>query len=285
MRSPGRSFLVLLSLMIPSINSFASDLTLKQRQDPFYIGPSAQLSATETAGSGRSTESAAVQGVYVWESGIGVQLIVPSILDDSNPANPLNSTPRIGGGPNTRIEADGLFRVWGDTFDYLAFNVGVGFPWQTSGVNQKSVDDSWLLSLAVFGRVDWEWIAVVGRLNDSPSYPAKYYQNGNEIYQDATNSVSLNATIYTYPGIDWLSPFVGYTEVFPSAVNRSLNQGQGYFSLAQNSTGRQRIISMGSEFAPIHFPVLLTAEFSIIPLTPAVAGTQYSGLGSVRWLF
>jgi len=275
---------VFLLALVFSTTALAATPSLKQREDPFYLGPSAEFTLSGTSNSQSTNTATVLQGQYGWDTGVSIQLLVPVLLSDSNPANPNNTFPRIGGGPNGRVEADGLFRAWGDTYDYLGFNVGVGFPWQSTTVAQNGDQDSWLLALAVFGRVDWDWIAFEGRLNDSPSFPAKHAANNVEIYQDVTNTVSITGTAYVYP-YRWLAPFLAYTEVFPSSVNTSFDQGLGYFTLNQTSIGRTRTVTVGSDIAPINVPMLLTFEFNLTPLTPNAPGTQYSGVGRVRWLF
>jgi hypothetical protein len=276
--------MTLLFLLVFALEANAGTPSMKQREDPFRYGFSSQLTLSATGNSDVSTRSAVFQSEYAWDSGMGVQLIVPTILGETNPKNPGNSTPRIGGGPNGRIEADGLFRAFGDTYDYLGFLVGAGFPWQSSGVAKKSPTASWLLELEMLGRIDFEWIAIVARLTDSPSFPAETLVGNTKIFYDSTNSVSLGGTVYFYP-YSWMAPYIGYTETFPSAINTSFDQGLGYFSLTQTPIGRTRVLAFGADFAPANFPILLEPEFEYIPVTPVSPTAEIGAVARIRWLF
>lgn len=257
-------------------------LSLKKRHDPFYIGPSLSLTGKDAFFPGSSTASAILAAEYAWDTGTALQLQIPAVLVDSTPGT---SVPRIGAGANNRVELDGLFRAWGDSYDYLAFSLGAGFPWQSSAANQKSHLDSWLLILSVFGRVDWDWLAIEGAIEDSPWFPSRLQTDMSTRYSDTSNSVSFAATAYFYPKLKWLSPFLHYTEIFPSEVEISTVAPGGYFPVNQTHSGRTRSLGLGSEFAPTELPALLRIEFSYIPVTPVTSDTEYSIQGSIRWLF
>src|SRR6185437_9946077 len=111
--------------------------SLKERQNPFYIGGSCKLQSVNRGNTDFFTTSLVSQGQYGWDTGTSVQAIIPAILAQQGSEHTGN--PRIGGGPNSRIEVDGFFRAYGDTYDYLGFELGVGLPMQTTHQEQNSV--------------------------------------------------------------------------------------------------------------------------------------------------
>src|SRR6185437_12630840 len=115
----------------------ASVPSLKERQNPFYIGGSCKLQSINRGNADFFTTSLVSQGQYGWDTGTSVQAIIPAILAQQGSEHTGN--PRIGGGPNSRIEVDGFFRAYGDTYDYLGFELGVGLPMQTTHQEQNSV--------------------------------------------------------------------------------------------------------------------------------------------------
>ena len=279
-----RNYLVVTAAVLSMEFASAGVPSLKQRQDPFYIGPSSSFTFSATTDSDSSKDVAVFQGEYGWENGIAIQLLVPTIFRETNSPFVGVTDPRIGGGPNSRIETDGLFRVWGDAYDHLGFSVGIGYPFQSAEAVRKSSLASWLLQLSALGRVDFGWFALVATLTDSPTYPVKQMGAINPNYIDTSNSVSATLITRFYPTV-WMSPFIGYAEFFPTSLNFSADQGQGFFNIVQVPIGRTRIVQTGAEFAPSHFPVLFTAEYAFTLTQPGTGGTSYTGRGAVRWLF
>ena len=252
--------------------------------DPFWVGSTIGLSYASRSNSYRDLQTLTLNVNHGFESGLVLQALIPSIINDSNPSAAGELVPRIGGGPIGRMEFDGLFRFWGDAFDFLAVSVGVGFPFQSDAVAQNTAVASWIVPLSLFMRKDFGWIAFQPSISLLNTFPfVRTNPNGTTVYVDTSNSVTAAVSAFIYPSKN-LAFSLGWS-VSPSSHNTvGTDQENNALVLSQTTNNGTHNAIFGISWTPLKKPFVFSLSATDELTQSSQQATKYGG-GTIKWLF
>jgi hypothetical protein len=259
-------------------------------QDPFWQGASVQASYADRESAVVTDRELDLTLGYGWDTGLAVTAQVPFVLADTPPIVNGATAPRLAGGAtNTsqRLMLTGLFRFWGDPYDYVAVKIGAGLPYQFDGAIQDSRFDSWTFPLSLAGRIDGSWIALSFLLTDAVSTPAAVVGTGAaaaQLYADGTNVVSASGSVIFYPS-SRIDLSLQFNEVFPSSVDVGSNDTVRAYVSSVNHISRVQTASIGVGFAPLKQGLVLSGIGSFNLPSDQDANPPISITGTVRWVF
>lgn len=253
--------------------------------DPFWVGPTSYLQYAARTSDTSVQQTTQFQVGYGWSSGIALDVNVPVIFEDLSAAS-TNETPRIAGGFSSRVQLDAFYRLWGDAYQYLGFDLGVVLPFQTDPKSQDTRLSTWGIPIELLGRIDWDWIALRPSFYDYPSFPnLTTNANGGHSYEDGGNYIEL-ALVVSFLSHTAYSPFLGWTEVPPRKNDSGTDAGTPVhtFLTTESIIQRSRIFTGGIDLAPFRSAVVLSAQLDFIT-NSADANSSLQWVGRARWNF
>jgi hypothetical protein len=253
--------------------------------DPFWQGSVFTANYQDRENQHASVRELDLGVGYGWDTGVAVSALIPVVLGDTGPLVAGANTPRIAGGLSERLRLNGAFRFWGDAYDFLAIQVGVGLPYQSDGAIQNNRIDSWNFPIMLFGRIDGSWIAFELSITDNITAPAAVDNRaGDEFYEDGTNVVLASVAVRFYP-TRFIAPFVQFNETFPSALDTANNDRVNAYITDISQSPHGHAATVGLNVAPFRTGVVLglSAEY-FIPVDGSPE-SQYLIAGGVRWVF
>ena len=255
--------------------------------DPFWEGMTSSFQFADRSSDVSSAQNSQFQVGYGWDNGFALSLGVPIVFSDINVGPNALETPRIGNGFTERIEVDALYRVWGDAYNYVAFNIGLALPIQTDPTEEDSRQSTFVIPLSIFGRIDWQWVALTPAFLDYPTFPnLTNNANGGHTYQDGGNLVAMSATLSFLSRGDY-SPYLTWTETPPRHLDNGTDSGNPThtYLTTESFVLRARTFSAGVDAAPFKTALVLTGEIDYTASELPAGESPWLIKGKVRWNF
>ena len=257
---------------------------IKLWTDPFWVGSTVGLTFTSRSNSFRDLQTLQLNVNHGFESGLVVQTVLPFIIRDSNPSPSGELAPRIGGGPIGRVEVDGLFRFWGDAFDFLAVTVGVGLPYQSDAIAQNTTLGSWIVPMSLLMRKDMKWVAVQPSVSLLNTFPfVKTNANGTTDYVDSSNTITAAVQVLFYPS-KVLALTVGWSVSPTNHSTVGSDQENNALVLSQNTNNGTQNATFGINWTPLKTPMVFSLSATDELIQSNQQATKYGG-GTIKWLF
>jgi len=277
--------LLLLSTLSVAEEDSADIPSVKEYQDRFWLGPSLSLSGTGFSTSAKTQISSSAQLAYGFTPGILLSAALPYVLFLNNNSSGA-SAPYLGGGLSGRIELEALARLWKDELSYFGMGLTLGLPVQTDPTLQNSILSGWYLAADLFGRYDLGVVAFEAKLIDGNTFNTAINLSGRSFNLNESNLVEFSFQTYFYPSAKW-TPYLSYTQVFPTSVDVSSDGLDKKFLLAKSSLSTSQGAGAGIKFVPVGARLLFTLEGSYLFTT---LGTPFdtsavTASTGVRWLF
>ena len=257
---------------------------IKVNQSLFYFGLTTQLELSTHLNGQQNELHSLLTTTYTWTSGLGVQILLPITWIDKAPIVPNTQAPRIGFNRVERISLRGNYRLIGDTLDYFALGTGIGLPYQSSQAMSQTGFDSWQLYATLIARKDWQWIALLAQISDSPTIPnSKPKSSEINLYSDPSDQIQFNLYILTYP-TEKLSPYLLFSETFPISGYTGETRNQINFITGESKIGRSRTLGLGMNWTPDP-AILAGTEMDYLFESPFPGTVSLSWMVNVKWLF
>ena len=263
-------------------NTFGAPIKLWT--DPFWVGSTIGFTYTTRGNSFRELQTLQLSVNHGFESGLVLQTLLPVILTDTNPSPQGELAPRIGGGLIGRIEFDGLFRFWGDAFDFLAVTAGLGLPYQSDSIAQNTTLGSWIIPTSLLMRKDFKWVAIQPSFSILNTFPfVKTNANGTTDYVDSSNTVTAAVQALFYPS-KFLALTVGWSVSPSNHSTVGSDQENNALVLSQSTNNGTQNATFGIIWTPLKTPVVFSLSATDELIQSNQQATKYGG-GTIKWLF
>jgi hypothetical protein len=258
--------------------------TAENLLDPFHVASVFQTNLNDTESDKKTSRALTFEYFYGFENGVVLGAILPVIFYDTPPADKGESLPRLGGAANDRLELDSYYRFYGNAANYLGFQLGVGFPFQTSEALKNTSTNSWIIPAAVLARLTEGQFAYRGILTEIFNGPQITPSNIGNTYQEVNNSLSFASYISVFPASRF-SPYFRWTEGWPDEKFTGTDGGNSALIEKFGQNARSRTFGFGFDSVPFHAPILLSFEADYKDLPATGDQTAWSLVGRLRWAF